>query len=139
MTDNWVHSLDMLAANGVLDYDGAAYIRGTQPRYIGNPALRTNPQPPAPTSQTITPQHQNQTLPSQPAQDEFSYSDKPLIENPSWKKLLFAFVAGGAIIFGGMKLKGSKFGKWCGKQFTWVGDQFKKLWNWIKKPFTKKP
>ena len=129
MTENWVHSLDMLAANGVLDYDGAAFIRGTQPRYLGHPALRTVPQPPAPTSQT---------LPPQLTQDEYTPSDKPLIENPSWKKILFAFVAGGALIFGGMKLKGTKFGKWCGKQFTWVGDQFKKLWNWIKKPFTSK-
>jgi len=129
MTENWVQSLDMLAANGVLNYDGAAFLNGTPPRYIGHPAFKTYPQQLPPNTQMIPPQPNN---------DQFNSSDKPLLENPSWKKILFAFVAGGAIVFGGIKLKNSKLGKWCGKQFTWVGDQFKKLWNWVKKPFSKK-
>ena len=58
--------------------------------------------------------------------------DKPLIDNPGWKKLLFTFLAGGVLVFGGMKFKNSKPIKWAGTQLT-------NAWNWIKKPFGKKP
>ncbi len=121
MTENWVTNLDMLAANGVLDYDGAAYLRGTPPRYIGNPALRTYPQPLPPT---------NVTLPQAPAQDTFTPADKPLIENPSWKKVLFALVGGATLIYSAIKLKGTK-------PIKWIGKQLNNLWNWVKKPFSK--
>lgn len=121
MSQNWVNSLDMLAANGVLDYDGAAYLRGTPPRYIGNPAFRTRPQPPRPDIAVMR---------QQPEADTYSPAEKPLISNPTWKKILFVGVAGAALIFGGMKMKKFAPVKWVNKQFT-------NIWNFIKKPFKK--
>lgn len=119
---NWVSSLDMLSANGVLDYDGAAYLHGTTPRYIGNPMLPTRPQPLPPSVAVMQ---------GPPQQDSFSPSSNSLISNPTWKKLLFAVVAGSAVIFGGFKCKNTKPIKWIGKQFTnavdWAKKSFKKV------------
>ena len=36
---NWANNLDMLAQNGVLDYDAASHIMGQPPRYVGNPVM----------------------------------------------------------------------------------------------------
>lgn len=129
MADNWVANLDMLSANGIIDYDAAAYLRGTPPRYIGNPSLRTQPQPLPPTG----------VAPMRPpiGKDTFDPADKPLIENPFWKKALFVLVAGGTLIFGGIKLKNAKPLKNI-KPIKWVKTQCSNFWNWIKKPFSKK-
>lgn len=121
MIQNWVADVDLLAANGIIDYDGAAYIHGKPPRYVGNPAFRVVP-PPMGVGMMQPPL----------TQDTFNPADKPLIENPGWKKLLFTFLAGGLLMYGGIKFKGSKPMKWMGKQLT-------NCWDWIKKPFTKKP
>ncbi len=121
MSQNWVNSLDMLAANGVLDYDGAAYLRGTPPRYIGIPTFRTHPQPPRPDMVVMR---------GQPEADTYSPAEKPLLNNPTWKKILFVGVAGAALAFGGMKLK--KFAP-----FKWINKQFTTGWNWISKKFKK--
>lgn len=118
MVQNWVADVDLLAANGIIDYDGAAYLHGRPPRYIGNPAFRVPPPPPG--GPAMRPQLTNDTY------------DKPLIDNPGWKKLLFTFLAGGVLVFGGMKFKNSK-------PIKCVGTQLTNAWNWIKKPFGKKP
>lgn len=114
---NWVSSLDMLSANGVLDYDGAAYLHSTPPRYIGTPMLPTSPQP-LPPSVAV--------LHGLPTQDTFSPSNNSLISNPTWKKLLFAIVAGSALIYGGVKCKNTRPIKWISKQFTNAVDWMKK-------------
>lgn len=127
MSSNWVANLDLLSANGILDYDAAAYLRGTPPRYIGNPSIRTSPQPIYPTATGVA-------LPP-PLQGD-SYNDKnteekdSLYKNPTWKKVLFAVVTTGALIWGGYKLRNSKLG-------NWVKTKMSNLWNWVKKPFSK--
>lgn len=134
MEPNWVTSLDMLAMNNVIDFDAAAFLHGTQPRYVGNPLYRV-------------PQMASQM----PPMDTFDGSkDHGLsIDNPTWKKVLFGGVALATLIFGGYKLKNSKVVKWLTgkhpnltstikKPFQWIGDKCTKLWNWVKKPFTKK-
>lgn len=123
MSQTWVNSLDMLSANGVLDYDGAAFLHGTAPRYIGNPAFRTSPQPPPPSTAVMR---------GQPEADTYSpAAQKPLISNPAWKKVLFAGIAGTALIFGAKKFK--KF-----TPLKWINKQFMNIWDFIKRPFTKK-
>ncbi len=121
---NWVTDIDMLAANGVIDYDAAAHLRGIEPRYVGNPQFRTGAPNVLPSTAVL---HQS------PPTDTFSPTeDKSLIKNPTWKKILFAAIAGGALIFGGIKLKGCK-------PMKWAKTQLSNFWDWIKKPFTKKP
>jgi len=126
MADAWVTCLDMCASNGILNYDGAAFLHDTPPRYAGSPQFPVYPQPLPPTN--IRPA-------GPPAVDTFTpYNrDDSLIKNPSWKKILFAVVAGTALIYGGYRLHNSKLApiKWCKKQLT-------NVWDWIKKPFTKK-
>ena len=48
MSCNWAGNLDMLAQNGVIDFDAASYIMGQPLRYVGNPAHPNpfNGQPP---------------------------------------------------------------------------------------------
>lgn len=96
--NNWAYNLDMLAQNGVLDYDAPAFIMGQNPRYIGSPSAPPSPfvngMPPAPKLQ-------------QPEIDEFQpeKDKKDIIKNPSWKKWAFGLLAAGALIFTGFKFK----------------------------------
>ena len=123
MSQNWVANIDLLASAGVIDYDGAAFLRNSPPRYIGNPAFRTNPQPLPPTGVSAK---------APLGSDTFSTSaSKPLADNPGWKKLLFTFLAGGLLMYGGVRFKGAKPVKWLGGKCT-------DCWHWLKKPFTKK-
>ena len=128
MGANWVTNLDLLSANGILDYDAAAYLRGTPPRYVGNPSLRTSPQPVYPTATGVA-------LPPPLREDTFidgnCEKDNSLIKNPTWKKFLFTVITAGTLIWGGYKLRNKKPMQWIKKQFTTA-------WNWLKKPFTKK-
>ena len=120
MVQNWVTDVDLLAANGIIDFDAAAFLHGRPPRYIGNPAFRVPP--PMPNAPVMRPQLDK---------DTYRPKDKPLIDNPTWKKLLFTFVAGGTLIYGGYKLKNKKPLKWAKQQLT-------DGWEQIKKFFTKK-
>lgn len=91
LSPNLVNALDMAAANGILDYDGAAFITGTQPRYMGSP-------------QFALPQAANL---QQPTTDQLIYNNKPkqTSSNPLWKKLLFGALVVGVGIFGLSKMK----------------------------------
>ena len=62
MGTNWANNLDMLAQNGVLDFDAPAYVTGQKPRYVGAPAM-----PPSPFAGPV-PQAPNL---NQPKTDEF--------------------------------------------------------------------
>ena len=90
---SWINDLDALASAGVLNFDAPAYIRGTQPRYYGNPAFETIPE--------------NLPKPEQPKADVFDKSPTP-VKNPSWKKWLLGLMATGCIIFGASKTKAGK-------------------------------
>ena len=108
--ENWVYNLDLLAQNGVLNYDGAAFVKGTAPRYIGSPIGEPSPFP-----DNIP----DAPLLAQPKNDEFkSNSDKSdhFVKNPSWKKWLFGAFAAGLVIFGAIK---------CKSVFSWIAEKFK--------------
>lgn len=90
LSPNLVNALDMAAANGILDCDGAAFITGTQPRYMGSP-------------QFALPQANLQ----QPLKDEMIYKNPTNKQsaNPLWKQVLFGALVVGLGIFGLAKLK----------------------------------
>lgn len=113
---SWVNDLDALASAGVIDFDAPAFIRGTPPRYYGNPALQTIP--------GNLPQIQ-----SQPVNDEFKSSSTP-VYNPFWKKALFTGIAAAGLIFGASKLK-------CVKNL--LKKPFNSIQNLINKFKPKKP
>lgn len=125
----------MAAANGIIDFDGAAFITGTQPRYMGSPAY---PVPPAGNSNL-----------QQPQKDEMVYKDRAEkhSSNPLWKKLLFGALVVGLGIFGIKKLASLKplknikkpdLSKWPSPKDCWtkVSNFFRDGWN---KLFKKKP
>ena len=136
MSCNWAGNLDMLAQNGVIDFDAASYVMGQPLRYVGNPA---NPNP-------FNGQPPTMTNLSQPQIDEFKMnSDRKDIAKPSsWKKWAFGALALGGLIFGGFKLKSKlvplaknawskvgfkSTGNWISKKAKSVGNFFKKGWN----------
>ena len=127
MSLGWADNLDMLAQNGVLDFDAPAYITGQTPRYVGG--LSSQPSP------FVGPMPNNQNL-QQPKVDEFSYEKKDkkdIVSNPAWKKWAFGLVAAGALIFGGIKFKSKilpaikKFPQTL--KLDKVADFFKNSWN----------
>lgn len=82
---SWINDLDACASAGIISYDAPAYIRGAQPRYIGNPDFAQIPGYLPPT-------------PQQPAKDEFKLTDPH--NNPKWKKVLFGTVVAGTLAAG---------------------------------------
>lgn len=132
MSCNWAGNLDMLAQNGVIDFDAASYIMGQPLRYVGNPS---NPDP-------FNGQPPTMTNLSQPKIDEFKpNSDRKDIAKPSsWKKWAFGALALGGLIFGGYKLLPSaknalkntglkSVGNWFSNKAKSIGNFFKKGWN----------
>ena len=129
LSPNLVQTLDLAAAKGILDYDGAAFITGTQPRYMGSPEFML--------PQNNFPQSNLQ----QPQKDEMVYVNPNgnTSQNPKWKKVLFGVLVGGLALFGLSKLsKLSSLKKSAGNAFNktnitngWnkVCDFFKDNWN----------
>lgn len=146
MSCNWAGSLDMLAQNGVIDFDAASYIMGQPLRYVGNPAHPNpfNGQPPTMTNL------------QQPNIDEFKpQTDKDKSPKlPMWKKLAFAAIAVGGLAIGGYKFR-AKLIPFIKKQFgkinltnaknfivnksKSIGGFFKTGWNKFTGLFHKKP
>ena len=89
----WINDLDACAAAGVLNFDAPSYIRGTNPRYVGNPEL----------SNIVG---QIPSVKPQPQKDEFN-KETPY-HNPSWKKWAFGTLATTLAIFGLIKFKNTK-------------------------------
>lgn len=90
MSSNWITDLDFLAMSGVLDFDAAAYVQGTTPRYVGNPqSIPFVPDMPKMSPFNVT-----------PSSDEFINSEKQnneIVKNPSWKKWLVGGTIAAAI------------------------------------------
>lgn len=145
MTSNWASNLDMLAQNGVLDFDAPSFVTGQAPRYVGAPSLPPSPYvgPPLPPAPNLRqPQvdefHQEKTkIPSK--KDE----NKDYVKNPAWKKWVFGALAVATLGVGIWKFKSMT--KWVKNTFnkiSWkstkkfvvdkskaVGEFFKKGWN----------
>ena len=103
---NVVNDLDRLASEGIIDFDAAALLTGTRPRYIGNPQMPMLPP-------TEVPVNNGQF--NQPSADTFMDPQTGLPKtqpensgNPAWKKILFAGLVVAGSLFGISKLKGVK-------------------------------
>ena len=64
MSPAWADNLDMLALNGVLDFDAPSYVTGQNPRYVGSIGYTPSP--------FGGPKPQTKNL-QQPEIDEFKY------------------------------------------------------------------
>lgn len=141
MTYNWAANLDMLAQNGVLDFDAPAYITGQPPRYVGS--LNVTPSPYA--NPDFIPKTPYQRIPDT---DEFvrdTSDKKDIVSNPSWKKWAFGLIAAATLIFGGYKLK-SKILPWVQNKFknfnfksvkTYIADKSKQVGQFFKNGWNK--
>lgn len=89
---SWISDLDYLAMAGVLDFDAAAYVQGTKPRYTGNPMnVPFVPDMPQMSPFNVTPHT-----------DEFINTDKKdneIVKNASWKKWLFGGTIAAALLY----------------------------------------
>jgi len=94
---------DNLAANGVLNFDADAYIRGTAPRYVGNP----NSGNAIPFEQPLMPgpyyPQLGAQLPLQPRRDEFAPHEKH--KKAGLKEVLALSIVGSLAIYAGVKFK----------------------------------
>lgn len=100
---NITNDLDRIASEGIIDFDAAAFLTGTRPRYVGNPTGHFLPP-------TEIPVNNGQL--DQPKTDAFidpqsglpkSQPDKS--GNPLWKKILFGGLVAAGLVFGASKLK----------------------------------
>ena len=107
MAENWVNNLDMCAQNGIINYDGAAFIKGQPPRFIGNPQGAVSPLIEMPEKPIL----EQPALKQQPEIDEFkreaneNKDNAILVKTPEWKKWAFGALATGCLIFAGIKCK----------------------------------
>ena len=104
MGSNWVNALDACAAAGVIDYDAPSFILGKNPRYIGHPEFESLPLK----NNCLLPP--GTKLNDLPQTDTYNSSgNNEFIQNPAWKKILFAGILLTGIIAGGIGI--SKIGK----------------------------
>jgi hypothetical protein len=128
MSANWAYNLDMLAQNGVIDYDAPSFIMGQTPRYVGSPLPQTSPYIEVPNAPAL----------KQPEIDEFKQekqkvpqkqeNDRSIVKNPSWKKWVFGALALGTVIFGACKFK--SISTWIKKVPSKLSNKFK--WSNVK-------
>lgn len=145
MSQNWVTNLDLCAMNGIIDYDGGAYLRGLPPRYVGNPRCAVPPMCPPPGGKPALP-------PQAPVIDKLDLTQKSSEntnttetcskkKSQNWKKILFAGITIGSLIFLGYKFRKTKFMKGLGKFFKKpiksIKTNLQNFWNWLTKPLKK--
>lgn len=99
-------SFDSLAANGIINFDADAYIRGTTPRYVGNPNMGNGLPFEQPLNAMPSFPPLGSQLPHQPIKDEFSH-EKHEKKEKDWKELLTLGVIGGTAVYAGIKYKNS--------------------------------
>jgi hypothetical protein len=130
MSSNWVMALDNLAAGGVLDMDFPAYLLDQKPRYVGHPPMDD--------LSTVNPMYlpAGTKLKDLPSVDTFGRpEDKPLVQNPSWKKVLFGSLVVGSIAAAVIGVL-AKFGKLPkGINISSLKTYGQTAMNYIKKPF----
>ncbi|MBQ3818894.1 hypothetical protein II810_00450 [bacterium] len=108
MFGNLGNTADLLAQNKILNFDAAAYLTDTPPRFVGNPT--------GPVAPFVMPNTSNPTetkLKNQAEIDEFKKEVKEgdregkLItpKVPAWKKAAFSILAIGTLVFCAMKCK----------------------------------
>lgn len=106
MSSNWAYNLDMLAQNGVIDFDGASFVTGQKPRYVGRPSMPPSPYvgnvPPAPALNQLEIDEFKQEKPKLPQKET---ADNDIVNNPSWKKWVFGALALGGLALAGYKIK----------------------------------
>ncbi len=132
MSSNWVNALDACAAAGIIDYDAPAFITGRVPRYFGHPQME---QLPLRNDFLLPP---GIKLKDVPALDTYTNpEDKPLIQNPTWKKVLFGAVAIAGVVaacIGLSKLKNISLPK-MSTILNNISNFGKKACSYVKYPF----
>lgn len=112
----WVNDLDACASLGILNFDGPAYVMGTQPRYYGNPNFETVP---------------DMVMPMYPPSDVYQGKNPIKSMKPNWKKIATGIIVAALAVFGFKKLGGAKLFKNIGarlsKLYKSAGKKFKKI------------
>lgn len=127
ISNGLVNNLDNLAREGIIDFDAAAFLTDTKPRFVGNPGYTQVPMPEMAGIDT------SNLAPL--SQDELKYKNsgkaKPVSHNPLWKKILFGFISAGLIIAGGCKLFKTKP---LHKLFNGIKNGIKNIFTKFKRP-----
>lgn len=105
------HSLDSLSSGGVIDFDADAFVKGTTPRFVGNPEGNIS----LPFEQPLIPQQYGiapgEKLKGEPLKDAFISHEKEK-SAPTLSEILTGGLVAALALFGGLKihsiLKGKK-------------------------------
>ncbi len=111
------NALDSLASNGIIDFDADAFVRGTTPRYVGDPDGPTYL--PFERPLLAEPYLGGKHLSGQPKHDEY-VSPHNKKSHLNWKQALAGVIVAGLLVLGGIKCKGL---------FTRIGKLFSKKKN----------
>lgn len=98
------NSLDSLAANGIISFDADSYVKGTKPRFVGNPESGiSSPLQQASPAQSVTP---GEKLSGEPVKDAFvKREDENEHKGSSLAKILTGAAVGALAVFTGMKIR----------------------------------
>lgn len=101
MSADWVTSVDMLADAGIINFDAAAYVTGSKPRYIGNLPRPIDQMPSLNLGlpdDVLSPLQADVYNPL--ASNNSPAGNNSPVKNPAWKKMLFGALSIGGIIWG---------------------------------------
>lgn len=101
-------SLDNLAANGVIDFDAEAYVKGLPPRFFGHQEryIGLPGEMPLMAEPPIYGVHPGAHLSGHPGKDGFESHEIEEGGNPSWKKALMTVLISGLAVIGAVKYRG---------------------------------